>query len=119
LTADTKTGNVTQAKDPMGNSLTYGYDRLNRMTTAKYTTADNILRTYTYGYDKNSNLTSVTDPNNKTPWSYTELNQLLSAVETVDGVKYTTWQSRSLKSKRVVGLPGVYGSHYRRSRSPV
>jgi YD repeat-containing protein len=65
-------GNVMTQINGLGNSTSYGYDPLNRLTGASSPTG-----TTSYGYDAAGNLTSVTDGNgNTTSYSYDAANRL-------------------------------------------
>jgi len=84
------TGNITSKATEAGSSTgslqaitNYGYDTLDRLTTATYTNQTTPQTNETYTYDPVAN--RITDHRTTAAWTYNENNQL----ETADGISYT------------------------------
>ena len=66
-------GRLTATSDPLGNTLTFGYDRLTRKTSMH----DPDMGNWTYAYDSNSQMTAQTDARGATIYmSYDSLNRV-------------------------------------------
>jgi RHS repeat-associated protein len=78
LTTTTYDANGNQATlvDPLGQTTTYGYDRLNRLTSIDY--SDSGTADVAYAYDANSNRTSMDDGTGTTSYAHDERGQLTS-----------------------------------------
>ena len=84
------TNNITSKATEAGSSTgslqaitNYGYDTLDRLTTATYTNQTTPQTNETYTYDPVAN--RITDHRTTAAWTYNENNQL----ETADGISYT------------------------------
>jgi YD repeat-containing protein len=69
-------GNRTSLLDPLGQTTTFSYDALNRLTGIAY--SDPGTPDVTYGYDAHGNRTSMQDGTGTTSYVYDELDRLLS-----------------------------------------
>jgi RHS repeat-associated protein len=69
-------GNRATLIDPLGQTTTYGYDRLNRLTSIDY--SDSGTADVAYAYDANSNRTSMDDGTGTTSYAHDERGQLTS-----------------------------------------
>ena len=80
VTYDTA-GNRQSARDPLGQTTTFGYDPLNRLTSITYgVPAPGVAETanVSYLYDQSGNRTRMTDGVGTTSYTYDEQDRLLS-----------------------------------------
>ena len=69
-------GNRVTLKDPLGQTTSYGYDPLNRLTSISY--SDGVTPSVSYAYDANGNRTTMSDGTGSTTYSYDEMDRLLA-----------------------------------------
>jgi RHS repeat-associated protein len=69
-------GNVATSTDPLGQTKTFGYDALNRLTSIDYSSAGTA--DVSYAYDAHGNRTSMTDGTGVTSYAYDETERLIS-----------------------------------------
>jgi RHS repeat-associated protein len=77
--ADIRAARLTEVQDTLTGTYTFGYDNMNRLTSATvdYSFDTTGALTVQYGYDKASNRTSMTDPQTiPTTYGYDTLNRL-------------------------------------------
>jgi RHS repeat-associated protein len=82
-------GRLATASDGRGNTTTYTYDGLDRITKIDYSDAG--THDVTYGYDANGHVTTRTDGSGTTTYTYDDLGHLLSVANTAGGgtISYT------------------------------
>ncbi|MGH2457578.1 MAG: DUF6531 domain-containing protein, partial [Chloroflexota bacterium] len=66
-------GNRLTLKDPLGQTTSYGYDPLNRLTSISY--SDGVTPNVAYSYDANGNRTAMTDGTGTTTYTYDEMDR--------------------------------------------
>jgi len=71
-------GNRTSLVDPLGQTTSFGYDNLNRLTGVSY--SDGVTPNVSYGYDANGNRANMVDGTGTTTYSYDEMDRLTSVV---------------------------------------
>jgi len=86
-------GNVVQRVDGKGQSATFQYDALNRVTQVTY--PGPVVHTFTYddvtgGNAGKGRLTGVSDPTGSTSYRYDVHGRLIAEVRTIAGIAYTT-----------------------------
>lgn len=69
-------GNRATVTDALGHTTTYGYNRLDRLTSIDYSSAGTADVAFTY--DANGNRASMTDGNGSTTYAYDEADRLTS-----------------------------------------
>src|SRR5439155_12846881 len=68
-------GNQMSLLDPLGQTTTFAYDALNRLTAISY--SDGQTANVAYTYDANGDRTGITDGTGSTTYSYDELGRVL------------------------------------------
>ena len=86
-------GNLTSQTDAKGQTITFAYDSLNRVTQKTYvgSTATPVIYTYdeTFSENPKGRLTTVTDASGSNRFSYDERGRTKSTIKTIDGTAYT------------------------------
>ena len=104
-------GNLTQISDPVGRSVTLGYDLSNRVSSL----TDPLNRTWQYGYTGNA-LTSIANPGGEI-MTYTYSQNRLSAITDARGnfVKWVTYDANGRVIKQVFADGGTETYNYQLS----
>jgi len=76
-------GRLATATDGRGNTITYSYDRADRITNVAY--SDAYTHSVAYSYDANGRVTQRVDGAGTTTYTYDDLGRLLSTSNTAGG----------------------------------
>jgi YD repeat-containing protein len=76
-------GRLRTATDGRGNTITYSYDKADRITKVDY--SDAATRDVTYSYDAEGHVTTRVDGSGTTTYSYDDLGHLTSVGNTIGG----------------------------------
>lgn len=97
VTANTydNAGNLKTKTDAKGQTSTYSYDALNRLTQIQYANASQAIESQvTYSYDQGSNglgrLTGIVDSTGSIAYGYDGLGHVISEARSISGFVYTT-----------------------------
>ena len=97
VTANTydNAGNLKTKTDAKGQTTTYSYDALNRLTQIQYANASQVIESQvSYSYDQGTNgvgrLTGITDSTGSIAYGYDNLGHVTSEARSISGFTYTT-----------------------------
>lgn len=81
-------GRLATATDGKGDTISYGYDPMDRITSVSYSDGTPSVA---YGYDKNGHVTQRVDGSGTTTYTYDDLGHLLTVKNTANGnlISYT------------------------------
>jgi YD repeat-containing protein len=96
-------GNITRSDREDGSYWTYGYDGLQRLTSAVWKDSSHaVLHSYAYEYDKIGNRTRLVADGVETVYTYNAANELIKEEVTGGDTTYYTYDGRGNQVQKMV-----------------